>query len=202
MVLTAEDFGGDLGPSLPEGVNDTVAPILTLKGLQTMKLVVFKETFEEPGYVATDAIDGAITDVQITGDTLPIDTSVIMPDPGHIITYVATDAAGNSATESRNVIVYDPCPAPERMCEETLACSIMKNCDPNAAALGSALGGAAPPPPPPSVPLDEDPPKISLLGAGELFEVQNGGVVLFSGIFSNVPVGGIFKDPGKRRGCR
>jgi hypothetical protein len=78
---------------------DTGKPIITLKG-NNPYVVVWGSTvkYADPGAVATDAVDG---DIDYT-----IDSTVNMYSAGsYTVTYTATDAAGNSATATRTVIV-------------------------------------------------------------------------------------------------
>lgn len=79
---------------------DTVAPTITLNGGSTTTLVQ-GSTYTELGAVATDDKDGDIV-VNITGS---VDTST---EGTYIITYTATDNAGNEATASRTVSVIVP----------------------------------------------------------------------------------------------
>ena len=76
---------------------DTVAPLISLNGSPVVKLFT-GDTYQEEGAKAVDGVDGNLT-VTTTGS---VDTET----PGEYeITYSATDAAGNSATEVRKVIV-------------------------------------------------------------------------------------------------
>jgi len=77
---------------------DTEAPTISLVGGN----MTIEEggTFVEPGYSATDNVDGDLTNsVTVTGS---VDTSV----PGtYLRTYSVTDAAGNTGTATRTVVV-------------------------------------------------------------------------------------------------
>ncbi len=76
---------------------DTVAPLITLNDNPVVKLFT-GETYQDAGAKAIDGIDG---DLAVTTTGL-VDTQA----PGEYeITYSVTDAAGNSATEVRKVIV-------------------------------------------------------------------------------------------------
>jgi len=76
---------------------DTIAPRLSIKGSSAMQLFV-GENFTDEGYSALDNIDSKV-DVKVTGK---VDTNT----PGeYVLTYTATDAAGNTSTETRTVIV-------------------------------------------------------------------------------------------------
>ncbi len=76
---------------------DTAAPLITLNDNSVVKLFS-GDTYQDAGASAVDGIDGNLT-VTTTGS---VDTQT----PGEYeITYSVTDAAGNSATEVRKVIV-------------------------------------------------------------------------------------------------
>lgn len=82
--------------------HDPVAPSLVLKGDQTMSIKLGSE-YEEPGYVATDNVDGVITDrVTVTGQ---VDTSKVGT---YTLEYSVTDSYENTATIQRTVKVYKP----------------------------------------------------------------------------------------------
>jgi formylglycine-generating enzyme required for sulfatase activity len=78
---------------------DTTAPVVTLIGDAAMDWEVGK-AFEEPGYSASDNVDGDLTSkVVVTG-------SVDVQVPGsYTLVYSATDAAGNTGTAQRVVTV-------------------------------------------------------------------------------------------------
>jgi endonuclease YncB( thermonuclease family) len=78
-------------------VIDVTAPVLTVTGDNPLYLPV-GATFVEPGVSALDAIDGVV-EVQTSGT---VDTAT---RGTYILTYTATDAAGNSGTATRDVIV-------------------------------------------------------------------------------------------------
>ena len=78
-------------------VPDTTAPVITLIGASDMTLAV-GDTYTELGATALDNIDGSVT-VGISGT---VDTATA---GDHVITYTATDAASNTATETRTVHV-------------------------------------------------------------------------------------------------
>ena len=81
-------------------VPDTVAPLITLNGSSLTHLVTGAK-YDEMGAKAIDVIDGNIT-VTTTGS---VDTSKAGE---YTVIYKATDAAGNSTTETRKVVVSDP----------------------------------------------------------------------------------------------
>lgn len=77
---------------------DQTAPVITLTGgNQTLTV---GDTWNEPGFSATDNVDGDLTDqVVVTGT---VNTNVPGPYP---LTYSVTDAAGNTGTATRTVTV-------------------------------------------------------------------------------------------------
>lgn len=79
---------------------DTIAPVITLKGQQRIYLQT-GTSYTEPGYTASDDIDGDITaKVTVSGG---VDTSKMGINT---ITYSVADAVGNTTTVTRAVYVY------------------------------------------------------------------------------------------------
>ena len=78
---------------------DTGAPTLTLAGANPLTITQGNE-YAEPGYTATDAVEGDLTaQVQVTG-------SVDHLTPGsYNLNYVVQDSAGNQASAVRTVVV-------------------------------------------------------------------------------------------------
>ncbi len=76
---------------------DTTLPVITLNGASTME-VAEGDTYSDAGATATDDRDGTV-EVITTGS---VDTSTVGT---YIITYTATDNAGNTVTRSRTVVV-------------------------------------------------------------------------------------------------
>jgi len=89
---------------------DTTPPVLTLLGDNPMRVVLNSQSFVNPGATATDEHDGTISNITTT-------ISTTNPDLNHTgsynITYTATDAAGNSTSAIREVIVYNEAEAME-----------------------------------------------------------------------------------------
>lgn len=81
-------------------VGDFSAPVITLQG-QTRIYVKVGETYTEPGFSASDDVDGNITGKVSTSGS--VDTSKMGINT---ITYTVSDAAGNKATATRSVYVY------------------------------------------------------------------------------------------------
>lgn len=85
---------------------DTLPPVLTLNGEPELWLKA-GQSYQDPGVTAQDQGDGDVTDsVSVTGDVN------IYHAGDYLLTYTATDAAGNSATVERTVHV-EPRPQPD-----------------------------------------------------------------------------------------
>ncbi|HPZ61918.1 MAG TPA: DUF5011 domain-containing protein [Bacteroidales bacterium] len=78
--------------------DDTTKPVVTLRGAADTTIAL-NSTWIDPGATAEDDEDGVITDIQVTG------TVNVNLTGTYIITYSATDAAGNTGTKSRTVRV-------------------------------------------------------------------------------------------------
>ena len=97
VYYSATDAGGNTGTaSRTVIVEDTTAPVISLTGSSTYT-VERATTYNDPGVTAD------------TGETVTIDTSQLdMSTSGtYTVYYSATDAAGNTGTASRTVIVQD-----------------------------------------------------------------------------------------------
>ena len=81
---------------------DTTPPVVTLNGAATITLSQ-GDTYTEAGATATDDRDGTLS-VSITGN---VDTNTAST---YTLTYTAVDAASNSASVTRTVIVSDTTP--------------------------------------------------------------------------------------------
>ena len=78
---------------------DTTRPVITLFGDNPL-VIEQGSTFTEPGYSATDNVDGVITqNVNVTGS---VNTSTV---GNYVLTYSVTDSAGNTGVETRTVQV-------------------------------------------------------------------------------------------------
>ncbi|MHB8660338.1 MAG: immunoglobulin-like domain-containing protein [Minisyncoccota bacterium] len=98
-------------PSVTQsGGTNTTPPIITLLGDNPVHISV-GGTFVEPGVTITDNVDGTdpyitfVNGIQQVVSSTTIDTS---SPTTYLITYKATDAAGNTATAMRSVIVGNP----------------------------------------------------------------------------------------------
>ncbi|MCP3691956.1 MAG: DUF5011 domain-containing protein, partial [Planctomycetaceae bacterium] len=84
-------------------VKDTLPPVITLSGNDTLDIEA-GFPYEEPGANAEDSLDG---NVDVVIDHSGVDTGVL---GNHSVTFSATDAAQNTATAGRNVLVRDTLP--------------------------------------------------------------------------------------------
>ena len=83
---------------------DDIPPVITLKGQQTMS-VEGRTAYVEPGYAATDNIDGDITDMVVVAGT--VNTAILGT---YTLSYDVSDSSGNAATHNRTVMVVDTTP--------------------------------------------------------------------------------------------
>ncbi|MFL0810246.1 MAG: DUF5011 domain-containing protein [Agarilytica sp.] len=82
---------------------DTTPPVITLTGASVINLTV-GDSYSEPGYSATDNMDGDITtNVVVAGDV--VDPNTVGT---YVVTYNVTDAAGNAATQVTRTVNVDP----------------------------------------------------------------------------------------------
>ncbi len=110
---------GQIATSTPDGSfpsvaqssgPDTIPPVITILGDNPLHLSV-GSTFVEPGVTVTDNVDGTdpyITFVNGTQQVVSSTTINTSAPTTYLITYSATDAAGNNATAIRSVIVGNP----------------------------------------------------------------------------------------------
>ncbi len=96
-LLTMLIFSGTMFFFTSCGEEDTEAPVITLNEPDN-NYTVFGTEYTDPGATATDNEDG---DLEVTASGTVDENSA----GEHIITYTATDEAGNSTTEDRIVTV-------------------------------------------------------------------------------------------------
>ena len=98
MFVTACGGSGGGGTTTPPPTNtDTTPPVITLNGAVEIQQYI-KSDYEEAGASAVDNVDGSVS-VTISG---AVDVSTA---GSYTITYTARDAAGNTATATRTVII-------------------------------------------------------------------------------------------------
>ncbi|GGI56352.1 immunoglobulin-like domain-containing protein [Winogradskyella haliclonae] len=85
---------------------DTTAPVITLNGASTINLNV-GDAYNEQGATATDNIDGDLTASIVTTGTVNANVAGT-----YTVTYSVSDAAGNSASATRTVVVSADTTAP------------------------------------------------------------------------------------------
>ena len=98
-TLTACGGGSDDSGESNLTPSDILAPVITLNGDSTLTLSAGSE-YAELGAIASDAIDGNV-DVTMTGS---VNSDVVS---SYILTYSATDSAGNSSTVTRKINIVD-----------------------------------------------------------------------------------------------
>jgi uncharacterized lipoprotein YbaY len=102
VTYTATDAAGNAAVEVTRAVivEDTLLPVITLTGSASVTIEAGSE-YTDAGATASDTLDGTIAVVSATN----VNTQV----PGsYVVTYTATDAAGNAAVEvTRAVIVED-----------------------------------------------------------------------------------------------
>lgn len=86
---------------------DLTRPVVTLLGATSITLARGCQTYTEPGFTATDNVDGTITNRVVVAGT--VNTNVIGV---YTLTYTVTDAAGNTSLPvTRTINVTDQTPA-------------------------------------------------------------------------------------------
>ena len=105
LTYNVSDAAGNNAATVTRTVNvgDTIPPVITLIGDTTIDHTI-GNLYVDPGYTATDNVDGDISANVIIGGAIDINT-----EGGYIITYDVSDAGGNNAsTLSRTVNVVSP----------------------------------------------------------------------------------------------
>src|SRR6185369_2806296 len=107
LTYNVSDAAGNPAVAVTRTVNvvaaaDTTLPTITLSGANPLTLTQ-GTPYSEPGYSATDNVDGNITsNVAVSGN---LDTNTVGQ---YILTYNVSDAAGNPAVEvTRTMNVVD-----------------------------------------------------------------------------------------------
>ena len=102
LTYTVTDKAGNAAAATRRvTVRDIVAPVITLSGQREL-FVPLGGTYQEPGFTAQDDADGDLTASVTRAGT------VNTASPGvYTLTYTVTDKAGNTATATRQVSVYE-----------------------------------------------------------------------------------------------
>ena len=102
LTYTVTDKAGNAATATRRvTVRDIVTPVITLSGQREL-FVPLGGAYQEPGYTAQDDADGDLTASVTRAGT------VNTASPGvYTLTYTVTDKAGNTATATRQVSVYE-----------------------------------------------------------------------------------------------
>jgi hypothetical protein len=95
--IATDSSGNESSATRTVTVLDVSAPVITVSGANPDS-VAQNVTYTDPSATASDAVDGTTT-IATTGT---VDTSTL---GSYVLTYTATDAAGNESTATRNVTV-------------------------------------------------------------------------------------------------
>eukprot|EP00854_Cymbomonas_tetramitiformis_P029691 gene29691-biopygen30913 len=182
----------ELATSIP----DTNPPLLTLNGPEYIE-VLQRDTYIDAGATAIDEVDEYVSVTAIGVEA--VDTCCITdPATPYIITYSASDAAGNAASPViRSVVVLPACPPPSYICENITAQLVCASCLDDVCLCLDSLGELFDEDPTVTVQtykpeMDSTPPLIELLGDGELGITASNVVVMIH----TVEQYEIFVDPG------
>ncbi|MFP4500508.1 MAG: immunoglobulin-like domain-containing protein [Candidatus Hydrogenedentota bacterium] len=102
VALSATDEAGNQGTATRTViVVDTTGPDIELLGGET-PVIDCADEYQDPGATATDACEGEVDVV--------IDDSNVVPDEEgvYVVSYTATDSAGNTSTVERTVVIEGP----------------------------------------------------------------------------------------------
>jgi len=103
VTYNVADAEGNTATTIIRTVNvsaaDITAPVIILSGDNPLEITE-GGTFSEPGYAATDNIDGNITG-SVSVNTSSVNTSVI---GSYLVTYDVIDSAGNAATTATRIV--------------------------------------------------------------------------------------------------
>ncbi len=104
LSYNVSDAAGNAAPEVQRIVivsaaADTTAPSIALAGSSTINLTV-GDTFTDPGFRASDDVDGVITSSVTTSGS--VDTSTAGT---YILSYNVSDAAGNAAPEIQRIVI-------------------------------------------------------------------------------------------------
>ena len=105
ITYTAQDKHGNQATPVTSTVmvQDTIAPSISLVGGHSIK-TDYGDTFEDPGIIAVDPVDGDLTPQVIITKLDNINTGIMA---NYTITYSISDSHGNSANVTRIIEVYE-----------------------------------------------------------------------------------------------
>ena len=181
---------------------DTTPPSITLLGDSAVTVPLFT-AFTDPGAAAVDDADPDGVTISVFGRAtldgmlFPSTLAALGAQPPgsatygpFVLSYVASDAAGNSARMSRSVYIDAQCPGGARRCPDPALCETLGLCIP-----GVAAGGAAAAPPPYEPPVDTTPPELRPnLRPGDVL-LPEGGVNYVTAVSTTV-AGQVYEDAG------
>ena len=105
ITYTVSDSSGNTASVVREiCYRDMIAPELLLNGDSELS-IIHGESYEEPGYTASDSVDGDLTAQVVVRGSVDCDTV-----GSYELVYEVTDAAGNKTNATRKVTVYDEKP--------------------------------------------------------------------------------------------
>lgn len=149
LFYNVTDAAGNVSCSAARTVNvvaspDATAPVVTLNGNDTIQLDVC-QFYSEQGVTAIDNVDGDISSSVVVTGTLPAGSAGTPGTPGtYTLTYTSTDGAGNSATETRVVVISDLAPAITLLGSDTIMSEVCTPfTDPGYFAYDNCLGAVS-----------------------------------------------------------
>lgn len=175
---------------------DTNPPLLTLNGPEYIE-VLQRDTYIDAGATAIDEVDKYVSVTAMGVEA--VDTCCITdPENPYIITYGASDAAGNAASPViRSVVVLPACPPPSYICENITTQLVCASCLDDVCLCLHSFGKLVDEDPAVTVEtykpeMDSTPPLIELLGDGELGITASNAIVMIH----TVEQFEVFVDPG------
>ena len=137
MIIEELDYEPEEASDVPEIPPDTVAPIIVLVGAATVEVMQL-EVYVDQGAAAEDNRDGFLP-METTGVESVDTAQPTEPSEPWLVTYTATDAAGNVGVATRRVHVTAKCVAPSYLCEE-LGVGVCATCVNNVTCVCLSVG--------------------------------------------------------------
>jgi hypothetical protein len=193
VIIEELDYEPEEVSDLPDIPPDTVAPVVELVGPMTVEVMQL-EAYIDQGAAAEDNRDGFLP-VKATGVSAVDTARPTEPNAPWLVTYTATDAAGNVGRATRRVHVTPRCVAPSYLCED-LPGDVCATCVSNVTCVCLSVSKEdeeqavvveeyAPP-------LDVTAPVIQLQGDGQLMKTATGTIVMVH----RLVLGQAFSEPG------